>query len=160
MTSPLQLPITISNTGGSGISNTSGSTYITSEQVPNDNTLRLVADSVEVITVSSNEVTINGGIKEKVDVISSSTTVLPNQKVITVNATNGTVNIELPLEVDNIGRKLSFIRVDNTIANSVNIKPALGEKLNTVIDQQISLDPGDHCNVQCIGVAEGWFLNI
>jgi predicted ATP-grasp superfamily ATP-dependent carboligase len=163
MTSPLQLPISISNvggSGGSGVSNISGTTYITAEQVLNDNTLRLIADSVEVLTVTSDKVTINGGIKEKVDAISTSMTVLPSQTVLTVDAIAGTINIELPLGVDNIGRKLSFIRLDNAVANAVNIKPSVGEKLNTTINQQVSLGPGDHFKVQCIGATEGWFLNI
>lgn len=138
------------------ICDTDGDTCVKVEENPDDDTVRLIANSNEIMTATEDEVTIKGGIIEKVDTIMMTTTLLPNQKVIKIDATGGNIIVTLPPCASNEGRKYSIARIDAS-GNSVIIKPTLGDKLLNVVDQVFNLNPGGHNNFQCLGSPCGWF---
>lgn len=161
MTTPLPLPIPISASGvTSYICDTDMDTCVYVEKTPDDDLVRLQAKNIEIFTGDFNGVSHNAGFKENVTMITTDTILLQNQKVIKIKANLNNITITLPLINDNIGRRYSFIRIDNTPLNTVIIAPTLGEKLQNVIDEFVTLDPGDHLSIQCVSEDEGWFICI
>jgi hypothetical protein len=161
MSEPLPLPVPII-IGGVGVSplicNTDQDTCVTTGD---DDTIRLIAQNNEVLTATVNDVSINAGYLETaIEVITDDTTFTSNQKIIKLDLLGADKVFILPPCSLNEGRQYTVARVDSFMAITATIKPTLGEKLNSIIDDELILGPGDHVTLQCVGGIDGWFIGL
>lgn len=147
MANPLQPPTAI---GG-----------ITVSSISDANNVKLIANNNESVIATENDVTINAGYLETaIDVVTDNTTFTSNQKIIKLDLPSADKVFILPPCADNEGRQYTVIRIDSNNLFTATITPTLGDKLNTVTDETLTLGPGCHVTLQCVGGNDGWFIGL
>lgn len=164
MTEPLPDPVPII-IGGSGVStlicDTDRDTCVNVEESPDDDHIRLIARNTEVVTINEDGVFINEGYTEsKIDILTESATLESNQKIIKLDLSNSNKIFTLPPCSANEGRQYTIVRIDSNSLYSATIMPTLGEKINNVINETITLYPGCHVTLQCVGATDGWYIGL